>query len=132
MGSLKIGLSQNNDDEYPKLFITQDGDTLLLLTIPQIKKLNILYLEKQKYKELTDSLNKQVSDYELVIIQDKELINNLKDQLILNGNIINEKDGIITNLKEENKKQDKKLNRQGFLNKALIIGVLILGVLVLV
>ena len=123
------GLTSN---EYPKLYISENNDTLLLLTIDQVKKLNVLKLEKDKYKELTDSLNRQVSDYELVIIQDKELINNLKEQLILKGKIINEKDGIVSELTDKNKKIEKKLNRNVFFNKVLIVGVGILTVLVLV
>jgi len=114
------------------LYISENNDTLLLLTIDQVKKLNVLKLEKDKYKELTDSLNRQVSDYELVIIQDKELINNLKEQLILKGKIINEKDGIVSELTDKNKKIEKKLNRNVFFNKVLIVGVGILTVLVLV
>lgn len=114
------------------MYISENNDTLLLLTIDQVKKLNVLKLEKDKYKELTDSLNRQVSDYELVIIQDKELINNLKEQLILKGKIINEKDGIVSELTDKNKKIEKKLNRNVFFNKVLIVGVGILTVLVLV
>ena len=114
------------------MYISENNDTLLLLTIDQVKKLNVLKLEKDKYKELTDSLNRQVSDYELVIIQDKELINNLKEQLILEGKIINEKDGIVSELTDKNKKIEKKLNRNVFFNKVLIVGVGILTVLVLV
>ena len=121
---------QINNEEYPKLLISNQ-DTFLILTIDQIKKLNIEHIEKNKFKELTDSLNKQVENYELVVIQDKELINNLKEQLILKDNIIIEKDGINEELTNKNKKIGRKLKRNVFFNKGLIVLSIVLGVLIL-
>lgn len=121
---------QTNNEDYPKLLINNQ-DTFLILTVDQVKKLNILKEEKNKYETLTDSLSLQMMDYDLVIIKDKELIDNLKEQLILKDNILTEKDGIISEYIEKDKKLSKKLKLNMFFNKMLIGGVIVLGVLVL-
>ena len=121
---------QTNNEDYPKLLIN-NKDTFLILTVDQVKKLNILKEEKNKYETLTDSLSLQMMDYDLVIIKDKELIDNLKEQLILKDNILTEKDGIISEYIEKDKKLSKKLKLNMFFNKMLIGGVIVLGVLVL-
>lgn len=121
---------QTNNEDYPKLLIN-NKDTFLILTVDQVKKLNILKEEKNKYETLTDSLFLQMMDYDLVIIKDKELIDNLKEQLILKDNILTEKDGIISEYIEKDKKLSKKLKLNMFFNKMLIGGVIVLGVLVL-
>ena len=121
---------QTNNEDYPKLLIN-NKDTFLILTVDQVKKLNILKEEKNKYETLTDSLSLQMMDYDLVIIKDKELIDNLKEQLILKDKIIIEKDDIISEYIEKDKKLSKKLKLSTFFNKVSIGGVIILGILVL-
>ena len=119
---------QNN---YPQKIIYK-GDTVVIITIQQVKKLNKTYLERDKYKTLTDSLNKQSDDYELVIIKDKELIDNLKEQLILKDNITIENNAIITDLNDKNKKLSKKVKVNSFFNKGLIVITIILGILLVI
>ena len=125
---------QTNNEDYPKLLIN-NKDTFLILTVDQVKKLNILKEEKNKYETLTDSLSLQMMDYDLVIIKDKELIDNLKEQLILKDKIIIEKDGIISEYVEKDKKLSKKLKLSTFFNKVSIgaggVLLIVLGILIL-
>ena len=125
---------QTNNEDYPKLLINNQ-DTFLILTVDQVKKLNILKEEKNKYETLTDSLSLQMMDYDLVIIKDKELIDNLKEQLILKDKIIIEKDSIIEEINDKNNELSRKLKRNLFFNKVSIgaggVLLIVLGILIL-
>ena len=97
-----------------------------------MKQLNIEHIQKEKYQTLTDSLNKQIEDYELVIIDDMELINNLIERLGLKDNIISEKNEIQEELIQKNKKTEKKLKRNVYFNKGLIILSIVLGIIIII
>ncbi|PCI28503.1 hypothetical protein COB55_03835 [Candidatus Wolfebacteria bacterium] len=124
--------SMSQDNPYPKLYIAENGDSLILITLEHVQKLNIEHVELLKYKELSDSLNEQIIDYEIVIIKDNELISNLESQLILRDDISLNQDEIIKNLEEKNKKTEKKLKRNVFFNKVGVICIIVLGVLIII
>lgn len=71
-----MGLSSFSQENYPRR-IEWRGDTLCLITIPQVKKINERLTERRYYRDLSDSLsfyNSYLRDY---IYTQNENIRNL-------------------------------------------------------
>lgn len=74
-----ISLSSICQTDYPKKAII-NGDTLALVTIDQVKQINLTYNDKDRYKVKCDSLSKQIQLYDNLRVNSDSVISILKTQ----------------------------------------------------
>lgn len=115
--------------EYPKKIVYQ-GDTLVLITLDQVDSLNITYSVVDQYKELSDSLKSSIKEYEIVVLKDKEIIEELEKKVEIHDQILEQKNIIIQEERGEKEKYQKKNKRLKFFNKILVVAVISLGTVV--
>ena len=74
-----ISLSSICQTGYPKKSVI-NGDTLALVTIDQVKQINLTYNDKDRYKVKCDSLSKQIQLYDDLRVNSDSAISLLKIQ----------------------------------------------------
>lgn len=101
--------SQNN---YPSKVVFE-GDTLVCITVEQLKKLNNLLLDRLEYIELNDSLYVQIGIYE-------RLVSTLEEEVNLQGMVVKNltervivQDTVIRKVQEENGILKRRIRRLG-------------------
>lgn len=106
---------------YPKI-IKYGSDSVIAITFEQMKRINIVKVERDSYKEISDSLFSQVELYE----QEKKIgfnmLENCNSRLILKDTIILKEQKINLILNDENKRLTKQIKKEKTL-KAVIYSI---------
>jgi len=123
------GKTWGQSSKYPKKYIYQ-GDTVVLITMAQVDSLNISYARIDQYKELSDSLKSAVEGYEIVVIKDKKIIQELERKVNLKDGVIEQTEVIAEEYKKDKEKLEKKNKRLKFFNGVLMVTSIVLGVIV--
>ena len=110
---------------YPRLMVI-DKDTIVALTIPQLKKVNISFVKLDFQKEMNDTLNSIISSYKQAIETQKHLNASYENQISLKNGIIVEDDAIRSHSKKIELKQTRqikwlKIQRTTFLAATAIL-----------
>lgn len=113
--------------EYPKMVI-QGGDTLVMITIPQVDSINITYITLDEYREKNDSLHSAVDSMRIIIGKDDELMKVLEERIAIKDTIIEKKDEIIEIQDIEMEKKDKKIRRLRIIKIGLVVLCVIFAV----
>ena len=121
----RLSISQN---VYPSKFLI-GKDTVCIISISQVEKINNLYVDMDECKELNDSLNASIINYNLLASNQKALISVKNNQIAIQDSIIMEKDNIISNdnkIVQEKNKVIKllKLQRNGLALLSIIFVVI--------
>jgi hypothetical protein len=116
---------------YPKL-IKLNEDSVCVLTIGQLKKINIEFAELDFYHELSDTLKSLNRKKDFIIGKQNELISNNDSQLRIKQDIIDTQTVQVSNLKMIDKYSQRQINglklqRNGL---AVLIGVAVLKIFV--
>lgn len=120
---------------YPKKIVLENKDTIIALTGNQVKKINLGILKTDYYKELSDSLLYFSKRDSTLIFSQKNYIDVLNNQLILERQISIQKDTINLHLNKQLIDMNKQLNKQkvkiGILGgvSTVLVGVII-GILI--
>lgn len=118
-----MNLSTFSQDGYPKM-IVYDNDTAVLISTNQMKELNLLYIEKNYYNQLStklEELNGSLSEQNNKLKLTNSLLNEqnrFKDTIIVN------KDVIIKSLNKDINK-NKKFNRTLLITNSISIILII-------
>lgn len=115
--------SQTN---YPKLTVIS-GDTVIIFTPQQVKKINIAYLELDRCTELNTSYSNEISLYKQTVQNLEAQKNNLITAIKLHEDVDREKNIQITALEEDIKIKNKQINTLKKSRIFLIIGGAIVG-----
>ena len=94
-----------------------EGDTVVMISIDQVKKINHLFLNNDFMKEMNDTLANQNKQYVFSESLHKSLIQSYEKQISLYKGATNESTLVINNFK----KIEKKLKRQKFIWRTLAI-----------
>lgn len=97
MGILLTSTLCFSQSSYPSKLVV-DGDTLVCITVDQLRKLNTLLMDRLEYGELNDSLYVQIGIY-------RDLVNRLEEQ-------VSTQHLIIDNLTQQTAIQDTALRKE--------------------
>lgn len=111
MGILLTSTLCFSQSSYPSKLVV-DGDTLVCITVDQLRKLNTLLMDRLEYRELNDSLYVQIGIY-------RDLVNRLEEQVSTQHLIIDNltqqtaiQDTVIRGIREENDRLTQRVGRQ--------------------
>ena len=124
-------LSIFSQQTWPQIQLI-NGDTICLLSINQIKKINNIYDTKNEYHELSDSLIKLIDTCNFINNKKDILIKSCKKEIYYQKEIIGKQEEIISNdnlIYIQQKKKIKKLNVQRVILTSLSISLILLNFL---
>lgn len=131
MGILLTSTLCFSQSSYPSKLVV-DGDTLVCITVDQLRKLNTLLMDRLEYKEMNDSLYVQISIYEQLISNlnqevnmQQSLIRNIQQQTDLKDTLIKGVDRENVYLKDKVKQKDRVIRYGGGLSVIIILLLLI-------
>lgn len=119
-----LGISQV---AYPKKVVI-DNDTVCIVSIPQIKIVNKVFIDRDELRELNDSLNSELSNYRDLAEGQKQIIITQDQQKEIKDKIILEKDVIIQSDEKLAKKQNRQIGWLKLQRNVLAISALVLSV----
>lgn len=100
-------------------------DSLVLISLPQLKQTNLIFLEHRKFKTINELLNEQLKNF-YVLNKEQERIDSLqKKQLITFSQVVQTQNVEIEDLKETINKQKKRSKVKNYIiGGALTVTVL--------
>lgn len=93
---------------YPRKAVI-GKDTVCISLIEQVRIVNKVFVDRDECRELNDSLNSQLENYEDLVRQQDFLIDSKEKELVIEQKINSEKTGIIENQEKELKQTNRKL-----------------------
>lgn len=126
-----MSLLAYSQETYPKL-ILQGSDTLCVLTIPQVKKLNLTFVDLEFNKSLSDTFRIINKRLDFVVNKQSQLISNYENQLLLKNKVIENLDEVSEMYKTLDKKNSRKIKFLKIQRNILsvVVGVSILKIFV--
>lgn len=113
---------------YPQIQLI-DKDTVCVIGIDQVKKINTVFTDVAECAELNDSLQAIIVTYDLLFKQKNKLIASQNNQLGTFGKIIEQKDIVIGNDSAIIINRDKKIKKLILQRNVLaVLGVVFIGV----
>lgn len=116
----------NSQNVYPKK-LTINGDTVVAITIPQLRKLNLMFVNTDYLKEMNDTLNSQNKNYGIAVSKFTSLTASYENQLKIRKGQIDEQNAIIENYKKMDKKWNRKVKLLRWERNILAISTAMLG-----
>ncbi len=111
---------------YPRQAVI-DNDTVAILSIDQIKTINKSFVALDECNELKDSLNSQITTYDMLVENYESVITSKDKEISLQKIISVEKDLIISTDEKMIKKMKRRITWLKIQRIALSAGVVILG-----
>lgn len=105
---------------YPQKSII-NNDTVCIITIDQVKKINTTFIELDQYKELNDTANSRLITYIKLVDNNTDLIKSLESESKVKDQLILQQKGLIDNKKNELKIQEGKTLWLKIQRNALIV-----------
>lgn len=102
----QLTYSQN---DWPKKILI-GKDTLVAITIPQVKQMNMAFADLDFYKQLSDTFRLLNKYQEMTINKQGQIVSNYDSQLSLKQSVINNDQQVIFNFKELDKANNKKIS----------------------
>jgi len=121
-----MGLSGFSQQSYPKKIII-DGDTCVIISIGQARKINGIIVTKYEYQELSDTLFSQNNNYRSLVIVKEDQIINLGDQIDLQQAIIDDHEKISENLQLQLIRKEKKIKKLKVTRIVFAVGSAFIG-----
>jgi hypothetical protein len=118
-----LSISQNG---YPKK-IQLGNDIIVAFTVPQVKKLNLTFVNLDFKTTMVDTLLSLNRSYEKALSANKQLINNYENQINLKKQIILNQDTVIATYKGNCAKLEKQLKVVKVERNVLFIIALVLA-----
>lgn len=113
---------------YPQIQLI-DKDTVCVIGIDQVKKINTVFTDVAECNELNDSLQATIVTYDLLVKQKNKFIASQNNQLGTFGKIIEQKDVIIGNDSAIIINRDKKIKKLILQRNVLaVLGIVFIGV----
>lgn len=112
--------------QYPTKLFVPPSDTIIAITIPQMKIINISYVKLDECKELIDTLKSIVHKQQFAINVQQSAINNYTRQLQISNDIIKNQDTLLGGYRKLDKKNQTQIKLLKIERNTLAIGALIL------
>lgn len=93
---------------YPRKILI-NKDTLVVLTTPQLKKVNMTFVRLDFFREMNDTLNSIISSYKTALSTQSDLNSSLQKQIDLKQTIIIQEEAVISNYKITEKKLERQM-----------------------
>lgn len=103
-----MNLLTYSQETYPKL-ILQGKDSLCLLTMPQVKRINIAFVNLDFKTALSDTFRALNKRLDFVVNKQVQLIGSYENQLELKNRVISSSDEVITTYKKLDKSNNRKI-----------------------
>jgi len=103
-----LNLLTYSQETYPKL-ILHGNDSLCLLTIPQVKRINIAFINLDFKTALSDTFRALNKRLDFVINKQVQLIGSYENQLELKNRVISSSEEVITTYKKLDKSNNRKI-----------------------
>lgn len=117
-----IGLWSYSQETYPKLILS-GSDTLCVLTIPQVKKLNIAFVNLEFNKSLADTFRIMNKRLDFLVNKQVQLISNYENQLLLKSKAIDSMGEVNSMYKDLDIKNTRKIKFLRLQRNVLAVGV---------
>jgi len=108
LACLLIAQCSYSQTTYPKQTVL-NGDTLVLVTLEQVKLINYTFLSLEECKALGKSYVKQIENYKFKCGKQEALISNLRSQINTSTDLQREQEESIKLLEENTSKLERKL-----------------------
>lgn len=108
LACLLIAQCSYSQTTYPKQTVL-DGDTIVLVSIEQVKLINYTFLSLEECKSLNRSYIKQIENYKFKCDRQDALIYNLRSQVDTSKKLQGEQESSIKLLEENKGKLERKL-----------------------
>ena len=119
---------------YPKKIVI-NKDTIIALTIEQVKAINITYLQLQEAREYNALYKKTIDSYSVLLPVYDNTVQDLKNIIAIQENTISNKDELISVITNSDKKKAGEIKRLEIQNKILrggfVITLITIGILLI-